>query len=93
MTKDVSIEIVRALADEVRLGMVRILARSPSPISGCNVVGSCESLGRLSQPAASHHFRKLVEAGVLVETKDGVAKSYRLDRDLLLSIGIDVDKL
>lgn len=93
MKNDTAITVIRALADDVRLDMVRTLARKDRPVSGCDVVSACESLTKLAQPTASHHFRKLVEAGVLVETKDGVAKSYRLNRELLGSVGIDASKI
>lgn len=93
MKHDTSVKVLRALGDEVRLGMVRSIVYEKRPVSGCNIVSSCTSLTKLSQPAISHHFHKLVEAGVLIEAKDGVAKSYRLDRKLLKSLGINIHKL
>lgn len=93
MTRDTTVTVLRALGDEIRLGMVRAIARERRPVSSCDVVGSCSSLTRLSQPTISHHFHKLVEAGVLVEHKDGTTKQYQIDRHLLASVGIDLTKL
>lgn len=88
-----SIEVLKALADETRLGIVRALARQEEPIAGCDIVASCASFLKLSQPAMSHHFGKLVDAGVLREEKAGTSKRYRLDEAMLTSIGVDVNKL
>ena len=88
-----TIEILKALADETRLGIVQKLAAQDEPVSGCDIVASCASFLKLSQPAMSHHFNKLVDAGVLVEEKDGTSKRYRLDSGLLNSIGVDVKKI
>lgn len=88
-----TVEVLKALADEVRLGIVRKLAESSEPVNGCDVVQSCASLLKLSQPAMSHHFHKLVAAGVVIEEKHGTQKSYLLDAAFLDSIGVDVTKL
>ena len=88
-----TIEVLKALADETRLGVVRKLATQEEPVSSCDIVGSCASFLKLSQAAMGHHFKKLVDAGVLVEEKDGTSKRYRLDKDLLASVGVDVEKI
>ncbi len=88
-----TVEALKALADEVRLGIVKKLARSSEPIAGCDIVASCANLHALSQPAVSHHFSKLVDAGIVREEKRGTQKAYVLDRTFLGSIGVDVTKL
>lgn len=93
MTHIRTVTVLRALGDEIRLGMVRALAHERGSVSGCDIVGSCSSLTKLSQPTISHHFHKLVEAGILVEHKEGTTKQYQLDRALLKSVGIDIKKL
>jgi len=93
MKHDATVIVLRALGDEVRLGMVRALLHERKAVSGCDIVSSCASLTKLAQPTMSHHFHKLVEAGVLIEAKDGVAKSYQLNRPLLKSVGININKL
>ena len=87
MERKQTIEVLKALADETRIGIVRKLAAEQSPVSGCDIVQSCASRMALSQPAMSHHFGKLVDAGVVVESKLGTSKQY------LASIGVDVTKL
>lgn len=89
MTSDV----LKALADETRLNLVRKMIDAKEPISSCDLVNSCASFLNLSQPAISHHFSKLVAAGVISEQKHGTQKSYSLNRQLLQSIGINVNKL
>lgn len=93
MKYDTSVTVLRALGDDVRLGMVKAIAHEKRAVSGCDIVSSCATLSRLAQPTVSHHFHKLVEAGVLTEGKDGVAKHYQLNRSLLRTLGIDINKL
>ncbi len=93
MEHDTSVIVLRALGDNVRLSIVKALGRERHAISGCDIVNRCATLSKLAQPTISHHFHKLVEAGVLIEGKDGVAKHYRLDRQLLKTLGIDINKL
>ena len=94
MTNDATtVEIFKALADETRLGLVRNLASHAEPVASCDLVQSCAAFLKLSQPAISHHFGRLVDAGVLIEEKHGTQKSYRIDVDLLRANGIDVTKL
>lgn len=89
-----AIEIFKALADPTRLDIVRRLAREPDAYVPSNdLVESCATLNKLSQPAMSHHFNKLVDAEVISERKIGTGKRYELNDELLLSIGIDPVKL
>lgn len=89
MADDTVVKIFKALADPTRLEMVRTLIADGGQ-SSCGQVSSCTSL---SQPAISHHFSKLVDAGVLVDHKDGSQKYYKVNYDLLASVGIDPAKL
>lgn len=89
MNDDASVKIFKALADPTRLEMVRTLVAEGGQ-SSCGAVSSCTSL---SQPAVSHHFGKLVDAGVLTDRKDGTQKYYEVNYDLLASVGIDAHKL
>lgn len=88
-----TVEILKALADDVRLSIVRKLATKGEPTSSCDIVASCGSFLKLSQPTMSHHFSKLVDAGILIEDKQGTSKRYVLDSSLLRSVGVDVSKL
>lgn len=84
---------MRALADDTRIGIVRHLARESEPVASCNIVASCAERAALSQPAMSHHFKKLIEAGVLVNEKHGTENHYRLDQARCAEYGIDVARL
>jgi ArsR family transcriptional regulator len=90
MHNDQTIAVLKALSDPTRLKLVRELARDPASAKSC---GSLSADACLSQPAMSHHFAKLVGAGVVTEQKDGKQKNYQLNRELLNSCGITVDKL
>jgi ArsR family transcriptional regulator len=91
MHDDQSITVLKALADRTRLDIVRTLIKeSDEPCVSCEKVSACSSL---SQPAMSHHFKKLVDAGVVLESKHGTEKFYELNHPLLSRLGIDTAKL
>jgi DNA-binding transcriptional ArsR family regulator len=93
MTAANTTNILKALADDMRLSIVRNLAQHSEPVSSCTIVESCSTFLKLSQPAMSHHFNKLVDAGVITEKKVGKSKTYEVNTELLLSVGIDASKL
>lgn len=84
-----TITVLKALADGTRLDIVRRLARDKDGAS-CGEISTCS---RLSQPAMSHHFGKLVEAGILLEHKTGKEKHYELNTQLLECSGINITNL
>lgn len=90
---DDSVVVYKALADEVRLGLVRKIASSSEPRLTCDIIGECAELSALSQPTISHHISKLVAAGVLIQEKHAQQKSYRLNTDRLRAVGIDPRKI
>lgn len=85
--------IIKSLADDMRLSIVRNLAQNHCEESGSSIVSDCATSLQLSQPTMSHHFKKLVQSGVLIERKAGTEKFYKLNYDLLMSIGVDAAKL
>ena len=85
-----TVNIFKALADKTRLDIVRSLLKKPHDSASCSQVSTCSSL---SQPAVSHHFKKLVDAGVILESKKGTEKIYELNTELLTSLGIDPTKI
>ncbi len=91
MERNQSVEILKALADETRLSIVRKIAKDTAPTPGCELSSACSQ--QLSQPTMSHHVSKLVEAGILSEQKNGTKKVYSLRCDVLEEIGIDITKL
>ena len=72
-------EILQALADPVRLEIVRQLA-------GCSADGelSCGAIPLpVTKSTASHHFKTLLDAGVIAERSQGTRKYLHLRRDEL----------
>ncbi len=88
-----TIAVMKALADDVRLDIVRHLARESKQVPSCDVVSSCSEALDLAQPTMSHHLAKLVGAGVLSEQKIGTQKFYQLNSDRLRAVGIEPTKL
>ena len=71
--------IIQALADPVRLEIVRQLA-------GCPYDGelTCGSVSLpVSKSTASHHFKTLLDAGVIAERSQGTRKYLHLRREEL----------
>lgn len=89
MADEITVNLLKALADKTRLDIVRELIRQED-CSSCTKVSRVSSL---SQPAMSHHFHKLVEAGVILEEKEGKEKLYTLNKELLEAKGISPDLL
>lgn len=88
-----SVTILKALADDVRLGIAKHIASQDGLVSSSDIVGSCARRLELSQPAMSHHFKKLVDAGVLTVEKHGTENFYTLNKKLCSTHGINVQKL
>ena len=66
--------LLKALADETRLGIVLQL-REAGELPQNELVACCD----LAQPTVSHHLRILREAGVVEAEKRGVWMLYRLN--------------
>ena len=64
--------LLKVLADETRLAVVRQLMERPKHVGEIN-----ESL-RLEQSLLSHHLKMLREAGLVVAKRDGKAVLYSL---------------
>jgi DNA-binding transcriptional ArsR family regulator len=90
MHDDSVLPVLKALADPTRLSIIRRLVRERDGHASCGEVSTCSSL---SQPAMSHHFKKLVDAGVISEQKRGTQKIYELNTDVLERMGLSVEKL
>lgn len=93
MSKNSTVAVLKALADDVRLGLVRQIAAQAEAKLTCEITRSCSEAAKLSQPTLSHHISKLVAADVLIEEKIDKRKSYRLNVSYLESLGIDISKL
>ncbi|MCO4466632.1 ArsR/SmtB family transcription factor [Streptococcus infantarius] len=73
------IKIFKALADPVRLNILRILSKRESEL-GCREVGA---LLDMSKSAVSYHFKTLREAGLTITRKAGQNKFVRLNHETL----------
>lgn len=72
-TSDPDVRLLAALADPVRLSIVRQLA-------ACDGICACDftDIATVSQPTVSHHLRVLREAGVVTSERRGSWIWYRL---------------
>ncbi|MCH8821510.1 helix-turn-helix transcriptional regulator [Patescibacteria group bacterium] len=81
-------KIFQALGNQTRLEIVSlILSRKEI---------SCQGLLAkfpLAQPTMSHHFKELINTGILKVKKIGVENYYSVDKELLSGIGLNVNKL
>lgn len=75
--------IFEALASETRVRIVREVAASKGMY--CSDV---QARFHLSQPTMSHHFRKLIGAGILVAHKEGKRHFYTVDGNFLERHGL-----
>ena len=77
-TTDPDVRLLAALADPVRLSIVRQLA-------ACDGVCACDftDVADVSQPTVSHHLRVLREAGVVTSERRGSWIWYRLSPEAI----------
>jgi ArsR family transcriptional regulator, arsenate/arsenite/antimonite-responsive transcriptional repressor len=75
---DPDVRLLAALADPVRLGILRELAGNPE-VCACDFTECCN----VSQPTVSHHLKVLRDAGVVVSERRGTWIYYRLAPDVL----------
>ena len=76
-TFDPDVRLLGALADPVRLSIVRQIASQPDAICACDFTECCD----VSQPTISHHLRVLREAGVLTSRREGSNVLYEFAPD------------
>jgi ArsR family transcriptional regulator len=70
---DPDVQLLAALADPVRLAIVRELAAS-SEVCACDFTSCCD----VRQPTVSHHLKVLKEAGIVESERHGSFVYYRL---------------
>jgi DNA-binding transcriptional ArsR family regulator len=81
-------KIFKALSDDTRIDILRHIVKEEEI--------ACQELMKrfpLSQPTMSHHFNKLVNAGILNNRRDGVLWFYTLNTELLSKVGLDIIKI
>jgi DNA-binding transcriptional ArsR family regulator len=69
------LQVIQALSDPVRLEIVRQLAGCNGGELGCGAV-----VVPVSKSTASHHFKTLLNAGVIAERGEGTRKFFQLRR-------------
>jgi len=80
---DPDVRLFSALADAVRLSIVRQLAECDG-ICACDFTESFD----VSQPTISHHLRVLREAGVVTSERRGSFVYYRLSPEAIGRLGV-----
>jgi len=73
-------KILKALADPVRLDLLKALCCEPL------TVGDLVKRSRLSQPAISHHLRILKEAALVDTAKEGTRVYYSLRKSCIKGV-------
>jgi len=81
-TTDPDVRLLAALADPIRLSIVRQLAACDG-ICACDFTESCD----VSQPTVSHHLKVLREAGVVTSERKGSWIYYRLAPEAIGRLG------
>jgi ArsR family transcriptional regulator, arsenate/arsenite/antimonite-responsive transcriptional repressor len=82
-----ALAVYKALSDETRLK----IALKLNDVGECPTSVCSKSLD-LTQPTISHHMKVLLEAGVIIDTKEGTSKKYTLNTKHLTALGISLDK-
>ena len=85
---DKTLTVLKALSHPTRLEIIR------SVIGHTEI--TCQELSPkfdISQPTMSHHFNKLVKAGVLNNRRNGTVWIYSLNREFIATLGIDLPTL
>jgi ArsR family transcriptional regulator len=74
---DPEVLLLQAMADPVRLSIVRQLASCDDAVCACDFTECCT----VSQPTVSHHLKVLREAGVVTTERKGTYIYYALAPD------------
>ncbi len=77
MPIDPDVRFLAALADPVRLAIVRQIVACDDSVCACDFVECCT----VSQPTISHHLKVLREAGVVTSERQGTNIVYSLAPD------------
>ena len=75
---DPDVALLQAIADPVRLSILRQLASARGAVCACDLNECCA----VSQPTISHHLRVLREAGAVTAERRGTFIYYGLAPDL-----------
>jgi DNA-binding transcriptional ArsR family regulator len=75
-----------ALADPTRRTIFELLVEHPSS------VGALAGMLPVSRPAVSQHLKVLKDAGLVVDTRAGKQRVYRVDPDGLAALRAELDR-
>ena len=75
---DPDVQLLQAIADPVRLAILRQLRSAPGSVCACDFTNCCD----VTQPTISHHLKVLREAGVVMTERRGTFIYYVLSPDL-----------
>jgi ArsR family transcriptional regulator, arsenate/arsenite/antimonite-responsive transcriptional repressor len=79
-------KIFKALSEPTRLKMLAYISRKKEvACADCSPYFSY-----LSQPTLSHHYKTLQEAGLLSIRKEGTGVCYKVNKDILKQVGVDI---
>lgn len=70
-----SLRMFKALADDTRYAIFRLIVAQDEPICACDVVDRFE----VSQPTIAHHLKVLRQAGLITVSRRGVWAYYAAD--------------
>ena len=82
-----TVEIFKALGDETRLKIIKIIAATGNQLC----VGMIAHKLGVSQPAVSQHLKILKNAGLVTAERNGSHFHYRIINDFLAPYGIDTN--
>lgn len=71
--------ISKALGDPHRLAILKKLRQKKEFIESSDI----QEVVNLAQPSISHHLKQLVDAGILIPTKEGRNRKYALNKRVL----------
>lgn len=83
---DHKLSVLKSLSHPVRLEILRSIIDKPEV--------SCQQLSPrfdLAQPTMSHHFNKLVKAGVLLNRRQGTLWMYSINEAFVRDLGINLE--
>ncbi len=73
----------KALGDEVRLEIFRLIAAQSDPVCACDLL----EFAGVSQPTLSHHLKQLRDAGLVTSRRAGIWRVYAVDAEGLAELG------
>lgn len=82
-------EIFKAIGSPIRLEILATIANHNAKVCACDF----EELVDLSQPTVSHHLKKLSEAGLIKQEKQGTWTHYSIRPQVIVSLMEDLRDL